>query len=67
MDEMWLIFIKEMSMVPYLMNFHPMETILSENDLSVSTTMSPTIQSIIHLTSFLATGDDVPKSERFEL
>lgn len=67
MDEMWIIFIKEMSMVPYLMNFHPMETILSENDLSVSTTVAPTIESIIHMTSFLATGDDVPRSVKFEL
>ena len=67
MDEMWLQFIKEMSMVQYLKNMHPRETMLNESELAISGMVTPTTQSNIHINSFLATAIYVPESVRFEL
>lgn len=49
---MWLQFIKEMSMVQYLKNMHPRETMLNESELAISGMVTPTTQSNIHINSF---------------
>lgn len=66
-DELWGIFIKEMSMVEALSNLHPMETMLSKNSLEVSTTVSITNQSLVHWNSFLSSAFEVPESLEFNL
>ena len=66
-DEVYLLFIKEMGMVPYLQNLHPRKTILSKSDLGVDSLVAPTNQATIHWNAFLGTAIGVPESVRFEL
>lgn len=64
---MYLLFIKEMGMVPHLQNLHPRTTILSKSDLGVDSLVAPTNQATIHWNSFLGSAIGVPKEVRFEL
>jgi len=64
---MYLIFIKEMSMVSELRNLHPRMTILSKSDLAVGNLVTPTNQATVHWNSFLSTAINVPKTVRFKL
>lgn len=66
-DEMYILFIKEMGMVPFLQNLHPRMTILSKSDLAVGGLVMPTNQATVHINSFLSCGMDTPKHVRFEM
>jgi len=50
---MWLIFVKEMGIVRFLMKMHPKEGILSETSLGLSSWVYPTLQSFAHQNAFL--------------
>lgn len=66
-DELYLVFIKEMGMVPHLEALHPMMNILSKSDLAVNDLITTTNQSLVHWNSFLNTQHKVPQSVRFEM
>ena len=66
-DEIYLLFIKEMSMVPHLDNLHPRNTILSKSALVVDKLVVTSNQATIHWNVFLGTSAHVPESVRFEM
>lgn len=56
-DEMNLLFIKEMGMVPYLMTMHPREAIFSQTSLGLSNLVGPTKETFLHGNAFIQNTD----------
>lgn len=64
-DALWTIIIKEQGLARLMLSMHPREHILSEVALGVSDWIAPTLQTFIHMNSFLV---DCEKDTRpFEL